>query len=184
MRFDITTSPVFVMTCLRSISLKNFKAPESIHAVGESYIGNYLSSAYHKTAKELVDSYTKDPNNRLEPVADDFYIHDTKGDFPELMSVLFAASKNKNSLKQMEKYFSIADALPFEFALFCLHMLLIKAYKDEDIQRSIPDQLYAINNIQALRFLDRVVTVSRLNLFVSISTIKIPDSVHRAWNAA
>ena len=184
MRFDITTSPVFVMTCLRSLSLKSFKAPASIHTITDNYIGNYLSSAYHKTARDMVDSYTKDPNNRLEPFGGDFYIHDTKGDFPELMAVLFAASKNKNSLKQMEKYFSIADALPFEFSLFCLHMLLITAYKDEDIQRSIPDQLYAINNIQALRFLDRVVTVSRLNLFVSISTLEIPDSVYRAWNAA
>ncbi len=166
------------------MALKKFTPPNGMHLITDSYIRNYISHAFCSTAKDLIENYTQDNNNRLDPFGGDFYVHGAKGDLPETMSVLFAASKNKNTLKHLEKYSSIADVLPFEYALFCLHVLLINGYRDEDIQRSIPAQLYNVNNIQALRFLDRVVTVLRLNLFVSISTIDVPDSVLRAWNTA
>lgn len=184
MKIDITTSPVFVMTCFRGLSLLNFDTPSSFNGVSEDLIDNYVKYIYTDAPKNLIRTYTEDPNNRLEVSSSGIYVHGAKGELPELMGILFAASKNKNTLRSIEKYLSIADVLPFEYSLFCLHVLLITAYKDESIQETIPMQLYNINDIQALRFLDRAITVLRLNMFVSISTLDIPPSVNRAFSEA
>ena len=184
MKYDITISPIFSMTCFRSLALVTFPQPKTIDKVTERSIKNYLKSVYKTAAVDLIDVYTSDPNNRLEVQGGNLYEHIIKDDLHETMQVLFSASKNKKTLKSLEKYFSIADILPFEYGLFCFHTLLLNGYSDILTQESIPNQLYGFNNIQALRFLDRVTTVLRINLFTAISTNEVDSSVYKAFKAA
>ena len=184
MKYDITISPIFTMTCFRSLSLISFVQPKTIDKVTERSIKNYLKTVYKSASIDLIDVYTSDANNRLAISRSNLYEHVIKDDLHETMKVLFAASKNKNTLKSLEKYCSVADILPFEYALFCFHTLLLNGYSDTLIQESIPHQLYDFNSIQALRFLDRATTVLRLNLFTSISTSQVDVSVYKAASYA
>lgn len=184
MKYDITISPIFTMTCFRSLALITFPQPVLIGKVTERSVSNYLKSVYKTASIDLINTYTSDPNNRLEVLGGNLYEHVIKDDLHETMQVLFSASKNKKTLKSLEKYCSIADILPFEYGLFCFHILLLNGYSDPSTQESIPDQLYDFNNIQTLRFLDRVTTVLRLNLFTAISTNEVDSSVYKAFKAA
>lgn len=181
MKYDITISPIFTMTCFRSLALLGFPQPKSIDNVNSRSIANYLKSVYKSASLDLIEAYTLDPNNRLHSVRGNLYEHIIKDDLHETMQVLFSASKNKNTLKSLEKFFAVADIVPFEYSLFCLHQLLLNGYDDAAIQESIPNQLYEFDNIQALRFLDRVTNVLRLNLFTSITTSSVDPTVYKAF---
>lgn len=184
MKYDITTSPIFTMTCLRGLSLSVFTPLKTIDKLTERLMGNYLNANFKSTEIDLIKAYTQDPNNRLDVIDNNLYEHIIKDDLHDTMKVVFSASKNKNTLKSLEKFFSIADVLPFEFSLFCLHTLLIVGYQDQKIQETLSTQLYEFTDVQALRFLDRVNTVLRINLFTSISTAPIDKSVYIAFSSA
>lgn len=145
---------------------------------------NYLKANFKSTEIDLIKSYTLDSNNRLDIIEENLYEHIINDDLHNTMKVVFAASKNKNTLKSLEKFFAVADILPFEFSLFCLHTLLIVGYQDPEIQETISMQLYEFTDIHAIRFLDRVHNVLRINLFTSISTAPIDNSVYIAFSSA
>lgn len=184
MKYDITISPIFTLTCFRSLTLFTFEPPRVIGKITENTIKAYLKNVYKSAAIDLIAAYSQDPNNKLKVVPSDLYEHVINDDLHETMKVLFAASKNKNTLHTIEKYFSIADILPFEYSLFCFHILLLNGYHDVSIQESLPSQLYDFSDIQALRFLDRVTTVLRLNLFTTITTKDIDSTVYKAFTSA